>query len=219
MEDIIYRIAISMPAFLLALAFHEAAHAWVALRFGDPTGDQLGRISLNPVVHFDLFGMLIFPVIGIMIGGLLFGWAKPVPVDSRRFKNIRKATFWVSFAGSLANMILVLVAVIALALLRTKVSPGFSYYTIVNDMFTSAIHINIALAVFNLIPIPPLDGAKMVTSVLDYNKARKFEELQQYSFLFWMVIFITGAVSWLMAPGLWISNILLNLFVNLFAGF
>jgi Zn-dependent protease len=219
MEDIIYRIAISFPAFLLAIVCHEAAHAWTAKRFGDPTGEQLGRISLNPAVHYDLIGTIIFPLIGIAFGGLMFGWAKPVPVDSRYFKNYRKGTFWVSFAGSLANMLLVIGSVIGLAILQTKVAPSFSYYKIASDMLQSAIMINVALAIFNLIPIPPLDGAKMVSAVLDYNAARRFEELQRYSFMFWMILFITGAFRYLMAPGLWISNILLNGFINLFSSF
>lgn len=219
MEDIIYRIAISLPAFLLAIVCHEAAHAWMAKQFGDTTGEQLGRLSLNPAVHYDLMGTIIFPLIGIAFGGLMFGWAKPVPVDSRRFKNIRKGTFWVSFAGSLANMILVLLSVIALALLVAKVSAEFSYYNIFNDMLRAAIQINVALAVLNLLPIPPLDGAKMISSLLDYNAARKFEELQQYSMVFWIILLFTGAFSYLMAPGMWLSNLLLTIFVNLFRGF
>lgn len=219
MEDIIYRIAISFPAFLLAIVCHEAAHAWMAKRFGDTTGEQLGRISLNPAVHYDLIGTIIFPLIGIMFGGLMFGWAKPVPVDTRRFRNIRKGTFWVSFAGSLANMSLVIVSVLGLAILQTKVPLSFSYFTIINDMLMAAVAINIALAIFNLIPIPPLDGSKMVSAVLNYNAARKYEELQQYSLVLWIILFITGAFRYLMAPGFWMSNVLLNVFVNLFKSF
>jgi Zn-dependent protease len=219
MEQFIYKVAISLPAFLIAIVFHEAAHAWMADRFGDPTARQQGRLTLNPAVHYDLVGTIIFPMIGIMFGGMMFGWAKPVPVDTRRFKNIRSGIFWVSFAGPLANLILMVISAILLAGIMTKVSPAFSYYTVFTDMLKHAVTINVLLAVFNLIPFPPLDGSKMVTSMLDYNQARKFEELQNYSFVFIILIIVTPVLSWIMTPALIVSNLLVNLFINIFASF
>ena len=219
MEEFIYKVAISLPAFLLAIVCHEAAHAWMADRFGDTTARQLGRLTLNPAVHYDLMGTVIFPLIGAMLGGTMFGWAKPVPVDSRRFKNIRSGIFWVSFAGPLANIILMVISAALLGILITKVSPQFSYYTIFSDMLKQAVTINVLLAVFNLIPFPPLDGSKMVSAMLDYNAARKFEELQRYSFVFLIILIMTPVLNWIMTPALIISNVLVNIFIHIFASF
>jgi Zn-dependent protease len=215
MEDLIYRIAISLPGFLLAIVCHEAAHAWMAYRFGDTTAKAQGRLSLNPAVHYDLVGTIIFPIIGAVMGGAMFGWAKPVPVDSRRFKNIRSGIFWVSFAGPLANMILMVVSAILFAIMVTKVSPDFSFHQVFSEMLKQSIWINVLLAVFNLIPFPPLDGSKMVSAMLDYNSARKFEELQRFSFVFLFILILTPVLSYIMAPAIWFSNQLVNIFIHL----
>lgn len=189
----------------------------MADRHGDPTGKLLGRLSLNPAVHYDPIGTVLFPLIGLVMGGMMFGWAKPVPVDSRRFRNVRSGIFWVSFAGPLANIFLMFFSAILLALLITQVSPEFSYYRVFSDMLSTGVTINVLLAVFNLIPFPPLDGSKMVSALLDYNAARRFEELQRYSFVFLLLIIFTPIISWIMAPALQASNVLINIFIQIFA--
>jgi Zn-dependent protease len=215
MTQIIYHIAVSLPGFLLGIVCHEASHAYMADRYGDPTARHLGRLTLNPAVHYDLVGTIIFPLIGALMGGAMFGWAKPVPVDTRRFKNIRSGIFWVSFAGPLANVILMIVASFLFALLNTKVSPNFSYYLIFNDMLKQAININVLLAMFNLIPFPPLDGSKMVSSMLDYEAARKFEELQRFSIVFVIILIFTPVLNYIITPALWAANFIVNLFISL----
>lgn len=214
-NQVIYLLAVSLPGFLLGIVCHEAAHAYMAYRFGDPTAKSLGRLTLNPSVHYDLFGTIIFPILGVVMGGWMFGWAKPVPIDTRRFKNIRSGIFWVSFAGPLANLMIMVVAAFLYALLNTKVSPSFSYLGVFSAMLYHAIQINVILAVFNLIPLPPLDGSKMVSSMLSYQASLKFEELQRYSFLIFLVLMVTPILSYILTPALVVAGFITNAFIYL----
>ncbi len=217
MEDIIHKIFIAIPGFLLAISIHEWAHGFVALKFGDDTAKRIGRLTLNPIAHIDIMGTVILPLVLTVLFGSPFGYAKPVPVDSRRFKNIRKATFWVSFAGPLANFIAAIICAFLFAILVTQTSAGFSFYTEFKGILESAIMINLILAVFNLIPFPPLDGSKMVLSFLNYNQARKYEELERFTFLFFMVLWMTNLFSYLMMPAFVLTNVVTNLFINILA--
>ena len=213
----ISRIAIGAPGFLAAIVFHEAAHAYTAHKFGDPTAKLQGRLSLNPAVHYDLVGTIIFPLVGAMLGGVIFGWAKPVPVDERNFKNVRNSVFWVSFAGPLANIALAVIAAFLLAFLITQISHETVFFTEFAEMLKMAIMINIVIAVFNLIPFPPLDGSKMVCTFLDYETARRYEDLQRYSYLFIILILFTPLLDLVMTPALQMGNGILRLFVGLLA--
>lgn len=213
--NIVLRLATGLPGFLLGIVFHEFAHAWMAKRFGDDTAERQGRLSMNPMVHYDLVGTVIFPLIGAAVGGVMFGWAKPVPVDPRRFKNIKSGVFWVSFAGPLANIILAILCAILFAILATKVSGDFALHRTFLQMLRSAIIINIVLAVFNLIPFPPLDGSKMVSTFLDYEMARKYEELQRFSFVFILLLWFTPIFSYLIQPALMMGMGITNMFINL----
>ena len=213
----ILKVAVCAPGFLAAIVFHEAAHAFVALKFGDPTAKSEGRLSLNPSVHYDLVGTIIFPLLGAMLGGVMFGWAKPVPVDPRYFKNVRKGIFWVSFAGPLANVVLAVLSAFLLALIETKLPHQFFLHGEFAGMLRMAVIINIIIAVFNLIPFPPLDGSKMVSSFLDYESARRYEDLQRYSFVFLLFLWFTPFLGMIMSPALRIGDGMLRLFIMLLA--
>lgn len=212
MEDIVFRLCISLPGFLLGIVFHEWAHAYVATRFGDDTAKNAGRLTFNPAPHADIVGTLIFPMISIAIGGIMFGWAKPVPVDPRRFKNMRSGIFWVSFAGPLANVLLATILAFFYVFMQKKVSPDFPLHGELVQMMGSAIMINILLAVFNLIPFPPLDGSKMVSTFLDYEAARKYEDLQRFSFLFIILLWSTNIFGYIVTPAIMAGNQVIHFF-------
>ncbi len=210
----IYRICIAAPGFLLAICVHEYAHALAALRFGDPTAKNYGRLSVNPAVHYDLFGTIILPVVMAALGMGIFGYAKPVPIDTRYFKNMRKAVFWVSFAGPLSNILLMVVSALLLTILVTHVPQDFYLFDPFTQMLKSSVLINIVLAVFNLIPFPPLDGSRMLSSFLSYDQQRKYENLERFSFLFFIVLWQTNLLSYLMQPALSMGSGLINFFIN-----
>lgn len=200
MTDFIMAVAVNLPGFLIGIVFHEAAHAYVAYKFGDQTAKMAGRLSLNPLVHYDLVGTIIFPAVGALLGGVMFGWAKPVPVNPRYFRNVRGGIFWVSFAGPLANILIAIICAFLFALLATQVPQNFAFYTTFLAMLKQALLINLVLATFNLIPFPPLDGSKMVSSFLSYEQANRYEELGKYSFIFIILLWTTDIFQVLMRP-------------------
>lgn len=212
-NNLLLNIFTGLPGLLLAVVFHEYAHAFMANKFGDPTAKHAGRLTFNPQAHFDMLGTVIFPLIGAMIGGVMFGWAKPVPIDTRYFKDYRKGVFWVSAAGPIANLILVVTFTIVLAVLNTYVNPTFSYYDTFAQMLTQAIQINIVIAAFNLIPWPPLDGSKMVSTFMEHDTARKYEELSRYWFIMLLVIWTTPLLDIFIQPFFYLTNVLYGMFL------
>jgi len=187
-QKILFTIAQSLPGFLLAIVAHEFAHGYMAKRFGDDTAEKQGRLTLNPAAHIDPMGTIVFPLIGVVLGWAVIGWAKPVPIDIRNFKNFRKGIFWVSFAGPLANIILGVGSAFIYAIVATQVPQNFEYFGIILQMLSYSIFINFLLAVFNLIPLPPLDGSRMVSSFLKGEAARKYENFAKYTPMIFMGI-------------------------------
>ncbi len=218
MENIISNIALALPGFLLAVVCHEAAHAWMALKFGDDTGQRLGRLSLNPVVHADPIGTILLPLVLLLMGGTPFGYAKPVPVQPSRFKNIKKGIWWVSFAGPLANISLAILSGMIFALMLLFVPESFSLRSPLLDMLNYAMMINVVLAIFNLLPLPSLDGGQMLSTYLSYEGARKFAALAPYTFIILLVIFYSGIFNKIASPFYSLAMVMRNLFIMLFSG-
>lgn len=220
MNQIILTIAQSLPGFLLAIVAHEAAHAWMALKFGDRTAQAAGRLTLNPAAHYDMWGTVLFPLLSAVTGFAVIGWAKPVPIDIRNFRQMRKGIFWVSFAGPLANIILGTVSAFAVAFIATQVSPDFSYYTVLIAMLKYSVFINFILAGFNLIPLPPLDGSKMVSAFLKGPTLYKYESLAAYTpmiFMGTLLLSFVGihTIGYLLMPAQWAGQYLIFAFYQL----
>lgn len=184
-------LAFQLIAFLFAISVHESAHAWMANRCGDPTARMLGRVTLNPIKHIDLFGTIIFPVICMLVNFPVFGWAKPTPVDTRNFRDPVKDDILTAIVGPISNFLVAACATILLLFIKLTSSPGRE---IVFDLLRNNISaesssilvpiclliyqfliINVVLAVFNLIPIPPLDGSHVIRHMLPESALRVYD--------------------------------------------
>ncbi len=205
LSQIVFTIAQSLPGFLLAIVAHEAAHAWMALRYGDKTALMAGRLTLNPAAHYDMWGTVLFPLLSAVTGFAVIGWAKPVPIDIRNFRKIRPGIFWVSFAGPLANIIIGTLSAFLVALVATQVPTDFGYYNVMIGMLKYSVFINFILAGFNLIPLPPLDGSKMLSTFLKGEALRKYESLAAWTpmiFMGTLLLSLVGihTIGYLLAP-------------------
>jgi len=179
---------------LASLTFHEAAHAWVADRRGDPTARLLGRVSLNPLVHIDLFGTIILPLLALFSNIPILGWAKPVPVNTSRLQHPRQDFMLVAAAGPASNL---LIATVAALIFRSGVAHGSETGF---GLVVATVSINILLAVFNMVPIPPLDGGNVLAGLLPPSAAQSFQTVRQYGFLILYALLLTGVLTRIILP-------------------
>jgi Zn-dependent protease len=210
----IQTVAISAIPIIFAITLHEAAHGLMASRLGDQTARLSGRLTLNPIKHIDPLGTVVLPLIMLALGGIVFGWAKPVPVDWRNLRNPKRDMAWVAVAGPAANFIMVLVwAMLAkLVLNYEEVFQGFT--TPMLYMARAGITINIVLMVLNLLPIPPLDGSRVVSSLLSARLAMKYNKIEPYGLIIILLLFVTGILGRILWPPIAaIYNIVMSLIV------
>lgn len=208
----IQSIAIFFPAFLIALVVHEFAHALMATYWGDETSVWSGRLTLNPLAHMDPLGTVAFPLLSIAMGAnIFFGWAKPVPINPSQFRHYRKGLFWVAAAGPLANVLLGFLSAILMVGCALHLPESFGFKEGLLELLKSLMAINFSLAIFNLLPVPPLDGSNIVLSFLSYNASRKFLEFQVYASYLLLFLMFTGAFQILSGPILFLMRLALSL--------
>ena len=194
---LIQKIAIYALPVIFAITVHEAAHGYAARYFGDMTAHLAGRISLNPIKHIDPFGTILVPALMMMAGGILFGWAKPVPVDFSRLRNPKRDMLWVAAAGPASNLVMAILWVFAL-----KFSGGLpSYIGVPLELMAQAgVMINVVLMVLNLLPLPPLDGGRIAVSLLPHDLAYRYAKVERYGFIILIVLLFTGVLSRILEP-------------------
>lgn len=209
----IQRLLLALPILLLSLTAHEWGHAWVALKQGDDTAYMLGRVTMNPAAHVDPVGTLLFPAIAILTGAPLLGWAKPVPVDPRRYRNYVRGDILVSMAGVVMNAILAVVfALLCIGIAAYARSTGSApeALNIFFSMCVFGVLGNIGLIVFNLLPIPPLDGSHVFYHLLPARWGAEYRKLYPYGFLILWGLVLTRSLSFLGPVIRGASNVLLG---------
>lgn len=194
---LIQKIVVWALPVIFAITVHEVAHGWVAKKYGDNTAYAQGRLTLNPIHHIDPIGTIILPIVCLVLGGFIFGWAKPIPVNGRYFKNPRKDMAMVALAGPVANLLMALIwALIA----RVGVTVNIETVTLpLAYMGIAGISINLVLAVLNLIPLPPLDGSRIITAILSNNMAYKYNQLEPYGFYILLALMMTPILGAIMS--------------------
>lgn len=171
-----------------AITIHEFAHGWVAYKCGDPTAKYMGRLSLNPLAHIDPFGTVILPIILVMLRLPPIGWAKPIPVNFLSLKNPKRDMLWVGIAGPCANFIMAFVLALFLKSFPMVIN------TLLGQALVFGVVINVVLGVFNLIPIPPLDGSRIITALLPYKYASVYNKIQPYGFMIIILLLWSGVL-------------------------
>lgn len=210
-------LSIQLVPFIMAVVFHEYAHGFIANRWGDNSAKTAGRLTLNPIPHMDPLGTVIFPIVNMVLGmNILFGWARPVPINPSRFRKYRAGLFWVSLAGPGMNFLLALLSAAVACMLQLWMPQDFYLFEPLVAMAVVSVSLNYALGIFNLIPLPPLDGSKIIESFLPHDLAKKYETLAQYSFFILMALLLSGALSVLSYPIRFCTDLTIGLMARAF---
>jgi len=197
-EQLIQTIAIAAIPILFAITLHEAAHGYVARYFGDMTAAREGRISLNPIHHIDMVGTILLPLLTLWLGGVLFGWAKPVPVNFGALRNPKKDMLWVAIAGPASNLFMALGWGL---LAKLALSDQESYFAEpMMEMAQIGIKINLVLIALNMLPLPPLDGGRVAVSLLPHKQAVMLARLEPYGMFILIFMVMTPLLGWVLMP-------------------
>ncbi len=200
-QEFLWQLSIWAFPVLVAIVFHEVAHGWVANRLGDPTAAMMGRLTLNPLAHIDIVGTVVLPALLIWAGGPVFGYAKPVPVDYDNLKDPRRDMIRVALAGPGANIILALLSLVALKLIQMSGSiEAGSVSAYLWYMSVASARINVMLAVFNIFPIPPLDGGRVLVGLLPEPQAMQVARIEPFGFIILVALLMTGALTYTLVP-------------------
>jgi Zn-dependent protease len=196
------QVFIAFIVLLFSLTVHEAAHALTADRLGDPTARLLGRVSLNPLVHVDPIGTVLFPLLALTTGAPVIGWAKPVPVNVRQLRHQRRDYMLVAAAGPASNLVLAFLAAVVLSVV--PISPQTldeaNLSVPIATILSQAMRLNVLLAVFNMVPIPPLDGGNVLAGLLPYRYATVFDRIRPYGFLLLYALIFSGGFQYVVVP-------------------
>ena len=209
--NIIQKIAIYALPVIFAITLHEAAHGYVARHFGDPTAYLLGRVTLNPLKHIDPIGTVLVPLVSLLLGGILFGWAKPVPVNFNQLRKPKQDMLWVAAAGPAANLFMIILW--ALITRLAELIPESSFALPMSLMGQAGMVINAVLMVLNLVPLPPLDGGRIAVSLLPMPWAGYLARIEPYGFMILIALLLTGVLNAIIGPFI---NITLRQISNLF---
>jgi len=196
--QLIQTIAIAALPVLFAITLHEAAHGYVARHFGDMTAYQQGRISLNPLRHIDPIGTVLVPLLTMLVGGILFGWAKPVPVNFAALRHPKKDMLWVAIAGPASNLAMALGWALVYKFAWTFPDNYFAEPML--GMAEWGLRINVILMVLNLLPLPPLDGGRVAISLLPYRQAFQLSKIEPYGMFILIFLAITPVLGWILLP-------------------
>jgi Zn-dependent protease len=216
MDSLIQTITVYALPVLFGITLHEAAHGYVARLFGDPTAYLAGRVSVNPVRHIDPIGTIVVPLVLLfstkLLGGagLLFGWAKPVPVDWGRLRNPKRDMLWVALAGPASNLIMAVIWAVGLRLLAEGGATQDNFWV---QMTVAGIQINLVLMALNLLPLPPLDGGRIVFSLLPARMAWQYSRIEPYGMLIIILLMITGALWVFLQPLLALGQAIIRWFL------